>query len=92
MQIGTAFQVFPFGAGQQVRGPEPEGVRHYWANQGLLQAVRALEEVEVDQPSELPPLAVSAMLSDRLRRTQAMIEETRVLMNRNLVEWIEQEE
>ncbi len=61
----------------------------YWANQGLLQAVRALEEVEVDQPSELPPLAVSAMLSDRLRRTQAMIEETRALMNRTLAEWIE---
>ncbi len=32
------------------------------------------------------------MLSDRLRRTQAMIEETRALMNRNLAEWIEQEE
>ena len=48
----------------------------YWANQGLLQAVRALGELEVNQPAALPPLPVSPLLNDRLRRTQAMIEET----------------
>lgn len=55
----------------------------YWANQGLLQAVRSLEEL-----SGNPSLA----LNDQLRRTQAMIEETRQLMNRNLEGWIERKE
>lgn len=56
----------------------------YWANQALLQAV--LGEVEPGNvPSALPRTQDS--LEDRLRRIQAMIEETRVLMNRNLAEW-----
>jgi hypothetical protein len=58
----------------------------YWANQALMQAVRALGEVEPGNvPSELPRTQDS--LKERLRRTQAMIEETRVLMNRNFAEW-----
>jgi hypothetical protein len=64
----------------------------YWANQGLLQAFRALREVELDQEPALSLLPASALLKDRLRRTQAMIEETRALMNRNLAEWIEPNE
>jgi hypothetical protein len=56
----------------------------YWANQGLLQAVRALQEAELP-PSALLPW--TAELNDKLRRTQAMIEETRDLMNRTLTEW-----
>lgn len=55
----------------------------YWANQGLLQAVRALEEVKAE-PSD--------PLDDSLRRAQAMLEETRALMNRILAEWIERRE
>jgi len=58
----------------------------YWANQGLLQAVRSLEELRSDPASGLP---ASALLNEKLRRTQAMIEETRLLMNRNLAEWTE---
>jgi hypothetical protein len=58
----------------------------YWANQGLLQAVRSLEELSSD-----PSSRASVRLSDKLRRTQAMIEETRLLMNQNLSEWIERE-
>ena len=58
----------------------------YWANQGLLQAVRALQDAE--RPSSIP-LPLADPLNDKLRRTQAMIEETRALMNRALAEWIE---
>jgi len=58
----------------------------YWANQGLLQAVRALQDSE---RSPLAPFPSADLLSDKLRRTQAMIEETRNLMNRALAEWIE---
>jgi hypothetical protein len=64
----------------------------YWANQGLLQAFRALREVELDHEPALSLLPASALLKDRLRRSQAMIEETRALMNRNLAEWIERKE
>ncbi len=62
----------------------------YWANQGLLHAARALEELDQEPVSALP--SASALLKDKLRRTQAMIEETRILMNRNLAEWIELKE
>lgn len=58
----------------------------YWANQGLLQAVRALQDAE--RPSA-PSFLSTDPLNDKLRRTQAMIEETRALMNRALAEWIE---
>ncbi len=58
----------------------------YWANQGLLQAVRALQDAE--RPASVP-LPSADPLNDKLRRTQAMIEETRALMNRTLAEWIE---
>lgn len=53
----------------------------YWANQGLLQAVRSLDELHVK--------SATAGLRDQLRRTQVMIEETRQLMNRSLENWIE---
>ena len=56
----------------------------YWANQGLLRAVAALQEL--DQDAALPPRD-AAQFNDKLRRTQAMIEETRTLMNHNLAEW-----
>ncbi len=62
----------------------------YWANQGLLHAARALEELDQEPASALP--SASALLKDKLRRTQAMIEETRILMNHNLAEWIEPKE
>src|SRR5215475_7920017 len=58
----------------------------YWANQGLLHAVRALQEAEVPVSDLVPG---SATLNDNRRRTQAMIEETRDLMNRTLTECIE---
>jgi hypothetical protein len=61
----------------------------YWANQGLLHAVRALQDAE--RPSSVP-LSSPDPLNDKLRRTQAMIEETRALMNRTLAEWIERAE
>ncbi len=61
----------------------------YWANQGLLQAVRALQDAT--RPSSVPD-ALADPLNDKLRRTQAMIEETRALMNRALAEWIERGE
>jgi len=61
----------------------------YWANQGLLQAVRALEDAERPAPNLFPS---SDILSAKLRRTQAMIEETRTLMNRALAEWVEWKE
>jgi len=59
----------------------------YWANQALLQAVHSLEELRSDPAS--PVIRESLSLNDKLRRTQAMIEETRLVMNRNLAEWIE---
>ena len=62
----------------------------YWANQGLLHAVRALREAEAELELDHGP--ASPLLNDNLRRTQAMIEETRALMNRNLAEWIERRE
>ncbi len=62
----------------------------YWANQGLLHAARVLGEL--DQEPASPLLPASALLKDKLRRTQAMIEETRLLMNHNLAEWIEPKE
>lgn len=63
----------------------------YWANQGLLQAVRCLEELLGDSASvSLPEL--DPLLCDRLRRAQAMIEETRLVMNRNLADWIDPKE
>ncbi len=57
----------------------------YWANQGLLHAVRSLRE------AEMPTLAgpPSELLKFNLRRTQAMIAETRVLMNDLLGKWVE---
>ena len=64
----------------------------YWANQGLLQAVRALGEAEVDRQAASANLAASALLNEKLRRTQAMIEETRLLMNHTLAEWVEPKE
>jgi len=61
----------------------------YWANQGLLQAVRALQDAE--RPPARSFLSMDP-LNDKLRRTQAMIEETRALMNRALADWIERGE
>ena len=55
----------------------------YWANQSLLHAVRSLQEAEF--PS-------SDILNDKLRRTQAMIEETRTVMNRMLADWMDGKE
>jgi hypothetical protein len=56
----------------------------YWANQGMLQAVRALDDVK-NEPSPDPPCD---LLDEDLRRAQAMIENTRALMNRVLADWI----
>ncbi len=61
----------------------------YWANQGLLNAVRALEQAEVETSCVLPQ---PPSLLAELRRTRTMIEETRTLMNRVLAEWIESKE
>jgi hypothetical protein len=63
----------------------------YWANQGLLNAARALEqaEVEVLRTPGASPLSASSSLVAKLRRTHAMIEETREVMNRILAESIE---
>ncbi len=44
----------------------------YWANQGLLQAVRSLEAVSGDPASVSLPES-DPLLYDRLRRTQAMM-------------------
>ncbi len=55
----------------------------YWANQGLLHAVRALEEAKAY------PLPRPTLLIGQLQRAQAMIEETREVVNRTLGEWIE---
>jgi hypothetical protein len=61
----------------------------YWANQSMLAAVRALEEVRADSTQEPPP---SDLLEDDLRRTRAMIENSRLLMNRVLADWVGQSE
>jgi hypothetical protein len=61
----------------------------YWANQSLLQAVRALQDAE--RPSSVPLLSADP-LNDKLRRSQAMIEETRALMNRALADCIDRGE
>ncbi len=61
----------------------------YWANQAMLSAVRHLQEAE----SPLPGASSSShLLHHQLRRTKAMIEETRDLMNRTLGEWVERQE
>jgi len=52
----------------------------YWANQSLLQAAYALKELE-EEPA-------SSEKKEMLRRTQAMIEETRTLMNNKMSEWV----
>ena len=52
----------------------------YWANQGLLQAVRALKELDEERASLEKKRA--------LRRTQAMIEKTRTLMNCRMSGWV----
>ncbi len=57
----------------------------YWANQGLLHAVDALQDAKLSGSFATPG---SSQLNDQLRRTQNMIEETRELMNRVLSEWI----
>ena len=65
----------------------------YWANQGLLQAIRALQDAERPASAPLPAAdPLPDQLNDKLRRTQTMIEETRALMNRTLAEWIERGE
>ena len=52
----------------------------YWANQGLLQAVRALKELDAER--------ASSEKREALHRTQAMIERTRNLMNRKMSDWV----
>ncbi len=52
----------------------------YWANQGLLQAVRALKELDEERASSEKKAA--------LRRTRAMIEKTRTLMNCRMSGWV----
>jgi hypothetical protein len=66
----------------------------YWANQGLLNAVRALEQAEAEarRAPETRALPASFSIVAQLRRTQAMIEETREVMNRVLADWIERKE
>ncbi len=66
----------------------------YWANQGLLNAVRALEQAEVEARRDPMPcvLPQPPSLIDELRRIRTIIEETRTLMNRVLAEWIESKE
>src|SRR5579864_3637033 len=59
----------------------------YWANQGLLNAVHALHQAETPISS-----LATEQLNHELRRTQAIIEETRAIMNQILREWIEQKE
>jgi hypothetical protein len=59
----------------------------YWANQGLINAAHALHQAET------PISSLSAkQLNHELRRTQAIIEETRTVMNHILHEWIERKE
>lgn len=57
----------------------------YWANQGLLHAVRSLQEAEAPVLSAPP----SELLKFNLHRAQTMIEETRAAMNAILGEWVE---
>ncbi len=66
----------------------------YWANQGLLNAVRALEQAEAEARRDPVPcvLPQPPSILAELRRTRTMIEETRALMNRVLAEWIESKE
>ncbi len=52
----------------------------YWANQGLLQTLRALKELEEERASSERKKA--------LRRTQVMIEKTRTLMNCRMSGWV----
>jgi hypothetical protein len=59
----------------------------YWANQGLLNAVHALHQAETPISS-----LATEQLNHELRRTQAIIEETRTVMNHILREWIERKE
>jgi hypothetical protein len=59
----------------------------YWANQGLLNAVHALHQAETPISS-----LTTEQLNHELRRTQAIIEETRTVMNHILREWIERKE
>jgi hypothetical protein len=59
----------------------------YWANQGLLNAVHALHQAEPTTSS-----LSTEQLNHELRRTQAIIEETRTVMNHILREWIERKE
>jgi hypothetical protein len=59
----------------------------YWANQGLLNAVHALHQAEIPISS-----LSTEQLNHELRRTQAIIEETRTVMNHILREWIERKE
>ena len=59
----------------------------YWANQGLLNAVHALHQAEAPISS-----LSTKQLNHELRRTQAIIEETRTVMNHILREWIERKE
>jgi hypothetical protein len=59
----------------------------YWANQGLLNAAHALHQAETPISS-----LATEQLNQELRRTQAIIEETRAVMNHILREWIEREE
>ncbi len=66
----------------------------YWANQGLLNAARALEQAEAEARRDPVPcvLPQPPSLIAELRRARSMIEETRALMNRVLAEWIDQKE
>ena len=59
----------------------------YWANQGLLNAVHALHQAEIPISS-----LSTEQLNHELRRTQKIIEETRMVMNHILREWIERKE
>jgi len=59
----------------------------YWANQGLLNAAHALHQAEIPISS-----LSTEQLNHELRRTQKIIEETRMVMNHILREWIERKE
>jgi hypothetical protein len=66
----------------------------YWANQGLINAARALEQAEMEVLREpaASPLSASSPIIAKLRRTHAMIEETREVMNRILDQGTERRE
>lgn len=53
----------------------------YWANQGLIYAVKALGELCCEP----------ALPREPLRQARAMIEEARTQMNEHLAEWIDSE-